>query len=109
MINSTTLIRRLRVLLATAVVALAVAAPASAAPLDFIGKWGTFGTAPGSFKGPNGVATAPNGDVYVADTGGDRIQRFSPTGEFLGAWGSHGTAPGQFDYPRDLAVAADAA
>jgi len=28
-----------------------------------------------------------NGDVYVADTNGDRVTRFNAKGEFLGAWG----------------------
>jgi tripartite motif-containing protein 71 len=65
---------------------------------------GSSGSANGQFDSPNGVATDSSGNVYVADLGNDRIQRFSPSGVFLGKWGSHGTGNGQFDMPEDVAV-----
>jgi hypothetical protein len=37
----------------------------------------------GGFEYPVGVAGAPNGNVYVADRGNNRVQEFSSSGEFL--------------------------
>lgn len=36
------------------------------------------GTAPGQFSGPMGVAVDDTGNLYVADTGNKRIQKFGP-------------------------------
>ena len=36
--------------------------------------WGSEGTAPGMFKYPEAVAIDPEGAIYVADRGNDRIQ-----------------------------------
>ena len=43
----------------------------------FLTKWGTEGTGDGQFYFPDGVAVAPDGSVYVADTVSNRIQKFS--------------------------------
>jgi sugar lactone lactonase YvrE len=61
-----------------------------------------------SFYGPRQLAVAPNGDIYVADTGNERIQVYSPQGRHLfniGS-GSHGpqTALGRFDEPSGVAI-----
>ncbi len=37
----------------------------------------------GSFENATGVAVAPNGDVYVYDLGGHKVQRFSATGTLI--------------------------
>ena len=53
---------------------------------------------------PQGLAVAPSGNVYVADTGNDRVVELSPGGAFIAAWGSKGTADGRFDSPTGIAV-----
>jgi sugar lactone lactonase YvrE len=50
-----------------------------------VGKWGKAGTGNGQFRSnAYGLATAKNGDVFVADTDNFRIQRFSASGAFKG-------------------------
>jgi sugar lactone lactonase YvrE len=50
-----------------------------------VGKWGKVGTGNGQFlANAYGLATAKNGDVFVADTDNHRIQRFSASGAFKG-------------------------
>lgn len=42
-----------------------------------LGDWGGKGSANGQFLSPGDVAPGPNGTVYVADTGNNRVQQFS--------------------------------
>jgi DNA-binding beta-propeller fold protein YncE len=45
-----------------------------------------------------------NGDVWVADSWNQRVQRFSAQGAFLGAWGSRGADNYGMNYPRGIGV-----
>ncbi len=73
-------------------------------------KWGAGvgdgepGSAPGAFNHPDAVAVAPAGEVYVADTGNDRIVELSPVGGVITEWGSKGTSDGHFRSPAGIAV-----
>lgn len=49
-------------------------------------EWGRAGTGPGEFDLPHGIATSPEGNVYVADRENGRVQWFTPRGEYLGEW-----------------------
>jgi len=70
----------------------------------FILKWGSQGTGDGQFFWPYGVSVDVAGDVYVADTVNDRVQKFNSSGDFILKWGSSGYGDGQFDSPFDVAV-----
>lgn len=76
-----------------------------------LNQWGSFGqmqdgvpAAPGTFSEPWGLAVAPDGNVYVADTWNHRVQIFSPEGEFLRMIGSSAQDDEQIFWgPRALA------
>jgi DNA-binding beta-propeller fold protein YncE len=56
---------------------------------------------------PSGVDVDPAGNVYVADTGDDRVCRLAPDGTEDWCQGSRGPkAPGRFENPRDVAFLA---
>ena len=70
----------------------------------FVTTWGSSGTGDGQFNAPLGVATDGNGNVYVADTNNNRIQKFDASGTFLTTSGSYGSGNGQFSNPIGVAT-----
>jgi DNA-binding beta-propeller fold protein YncE len=52
--------------------------------------WGSPGAGNDQFNNPVGVAVDPSGNVYVADYGNHRIQKFNSNGNFITQWGSPG-------------------
>ena len=60
--------------------------------------------APGSLSAPRGLALEGGGTLLVADTGNDRVQRFSSDGNLIDLLGEPGSGPGQFEEPVGVAV-----
>jgi DNA-binding beta-propeller fold protein YncE len=58
----------------------------------------------GQFDFPCGIAVDPRGNVLVADTNNNRIQKFSPAGVFLGIIGQSGSAQGELKEPSGIAI-----
>ncbi|MCI2429917.1 SMP-30/gluconolactonase/LRE family protein [Candidatus Acetothermia bacterium] len=58
----------------------------------------------GQFNEPTSVAVDSAGNVYVADSGNHRIQKFDPNGKFLARWGRRGASTAQFETPRGLTI-----
>jgi DNA-binding beta-propeller fold protein YncE len=54
--------------------------------------------------GPEGVAVARNGTVYVSDPESGRILVLSSGGRLLAQWGTGGAAPGRFWFPASVAL-----
>jgi sugar lactone lactonase YvrE len=73
-------------------------------PPQFSLQWGTMGTDPGQFTNPAALALDADGNLYVADSGLDRIQVFDAAGGFLRQWGQTGTRDGEFDEIYGVAV-----
>jgi tripartite motif-containing protein 71 len=65
---------------------------------------GIEGSGTGQLDNPFGLNIAPNGNLYVADQGNDRIQIFTPAGTPSGGWGVGGTAESQFTNPGAIAT-----
>ncbi|MCL4458965.1 MAG: TIGR03663 family protein [Chloroflexi bacterium] len=76
----------------------------------FLAVWGHYGNVkdgsgePGTFYGPRGIAIDAMGNVYVTDTGNNRIQKFDNTGKYLTQYGTQGTDDGQFNEPVGIAI-----
>lgn len=95
---------------------------------NYLGEFGSFGTAEGQLGFVRGITVDSMGRVFVADTSNNRIQRFSATGQFERMWGKDvdaaggtgfevctvnckqgvaGAAAGELRAPIDLSVVAD--
>lgn len=59
---------------------------------------------PGQFRSPWGITIDEAGDVFVSDTGNQRMQKFDRDGNFITQWGGFGTNQGQFNFPYGLGV-----
>lgn len=84
------------------VTAPAVEARAAPSAYRLIDGWGQAGSGPGQLRRPTGVAAARD-SVLVADTGNQRVQRFSLSGRFIQEFGE--TAG--LRKPIDVAVGPD--
>ena len=112
---------------ATAIGTLLLALAATPAHAIFLplSHFGSQGSAAGAFATPVGVAVdQTTGDVYVADSGNARVQKFDQHGTFIAAWGwgvtdgmaqsevctsaclagITGSGAGQFSNPTSIAV-----
>ncbi|MGE3797667.1 MAG: NHL repeat-containing protein, partial [Thermomicrobiales bacterium] len=61
---------------------------------------------PGQFFGPRDIASTAN-EIYVVDTGNERVQVFAPDGTFIRSWGGYGSGPSQFIEPVGIAIGPD--
>jgi len=74
---------------------------------------GSLGSEPGQFNAPRGMAFAPDGSLYLADSRNHRIQHIGADGIVLKVWGTFadqavGAAPiGTFNEPWGVAVGPD--
>ena len=117
---------RFSIVLGFVILTLALGAASAKAQLFLpLSSFGSAGSAAGQFQSPLGVAVDQStGDVYVADNGNARLQKFDGTGAFIAAWGwgvtdgmpqsevctsgcqagIAGSGAGQFSSPTSVAV-----
>src|SRR5262249_47397824 len=68
---------------------------------------GSQGAEPGQLQRPGGVGAAPDGTLYVADTGNNRIQILAPSGAVLGIWNNAGPEAERLSAPGGIRVGPD--
>ncbi|TWT41662.1 Virginiamycin B lyase [Phycisphaerae bacterium RAS1] len=68
---------------------------------------GRRGRGRGEFGAPLGITVGGDGNVYVVDMLGCRVQVFSPDGAWIRDIGAPGDRSGYFGRPRDVAVGPD--
>ncbi|MGZ8189407.1 MAG: fibronectin type III domain-containing protein [Methylosarcina sp.] len=73
-------------------------------PPEFVAAWGNEG---GMLRNPRGVAVDASGNVYVADSGSHRIQKFASDGTPLAQWLVQSSGEGEFIYPYGIAADAN--
>jgi sugar lactone lactonase YvrE len=69
----------------------------------YVSKFGSTGTTDGKFNNPRAMAIDGSGNIFVADYGNNRVQKFDSSGVYLSQFGSAGTGNGQFDGPTAIA------
>ena len=63
--------------------------------------------APDRFWAPRGIVVDHQGNILVADTGTNRIRRYTPDGVHIGDFGRRGKEAGEFQDPTGIAVGPD--
>ena len=69
---------------------------------QFLNKFGGKGTEDGQMISPHSIDIDKNGNIYVTDTGNDRIQKYDGVGKFILQWREEGSQDGQFDKLHDV-------
>lgn len=69
-------------------------------------QFGSIGSLdPGYFNNPTDLAVDNrNGDIYVVDSGNNRVQRFNAEGNYLSEFGQFGSGDGYFNTPWGIAI-----
>ena len=75
----------------------------------YVTSFGTSGTKRGQFNAPQGIFVEPSGNILVADTGNQRVQKLDSAGNFLMKFGIPSTTTqnpgmGQFNAPLGIAL-----
>jgi sugar lactone lactonase YvrE len=65
---------------------------------------GNPGSGNGQLKNPRELTVSSTGEIWVTDTGNNRVEGFTESGVFIKTFGSSGTGPGQFKEPKGITI-----
>jgi tripartite motif-containing protein 71 len=68
------------------------------------GGSGAAGAGQGDYEHPQAVTVDAAGNVYVADTGNDRVVKLNPGGSVIAEWGDRGGGDGRFRSPTGIGI-----
>lgn len=79
---------------------------ASGTYLGYVGadEYAAASSADGSFNAPYGLAVDASDNLFVVDSGNNRVQKFNSAGVYQSKFGTAGTSNGQFATPRGIAI-----
>jgi len=83
--------------------ALPVFVMAQSPPPVYSFQFGSAGSGNGQFNTPYGVAIDSAGNIFVADSNNNRIQKFNSSGPYISQFGTSGAGDGQFNRPIGVA------
>lgn len=73
--------------------------------MAYTAQFGSSGSGNGQFSNPYyGSSVDSSGNVYITDSGNNRIEKFDLNGNYLMQFGSAGTSSGKFSSPYGVAV-----
>ncbi len=81
-----------------------LAPSAGAATATYVQGFGGENTEGGHLSTPQGVALDSKGNVWVADSGHNRVQEFDSEGKFIQEFGAVGSTSGLFSEPQGIAI-----
>ncbi|HNW59785.1 MAG TPA: NHL repeat-containing protein [bacterium] len=84
------------------VLAIGSAAAGDSLAVRLLYAFGREGDAAGQFRSPSALSLDPEGALYIADTGNNRIQKCTPAGAVVAMVGGFGWGENQFQRPVDL-------
>jgi tripartite motif-containing protein 71 len=70
-------------------------------------KAGVAASGDGQLKAPKGIAATSGGNLWVADTGNNRMQKFGPTGGLINVITGETTVAGRMKEPSSIAMGPD--
>jgi len=67
-------------------------------------SFGEMGSGNGQLSEPFDLAVDSKGNIWISNTGNNRIEEFNEKGEYVGQIGKEGTGNGEFKLPKGIAI-----
>jgi streptogramin lyase len=78
--------------------------PGAEGTFTYASKFGESGSEAGKFNSPFAAALDSEGNIWVADTGNNRIEKFGPEGKYISTFGKAGSEAGELKEPKSIAI-----